>query len=160
VCVKGHTAAVTGVAFVTADSLLSASADGTVRQWDLKTGKSKGALPAPVGAIGALAFAGKRVAVAGREGLALRQPHAGNFAKLPGHDGPVLCCALAPDGRLLASGGADGAVRVYRAEDGLQLIAFPGDKAVRAVALSPAGDAVYAGDESGTLRRWPLPKGK
>src|SRR5205085_9697838 len=37
VCIKGHTAAATAVAFVAADSLLSSSLDGTVRQWDLKT---------------------------------------------------------------------------------------------------------------------------
>ena len=54
VCIKGHTAAVTGVAFVAADSLLSSSHDGTVRQWDLKTGKSKGVLQAPVGPIGSM----------------------------------------------------------------------------------------------------------
>ena len=96
VCIKGHTAAVTAVAFVAADSLLSASLDGTVRQWDLKTGKSKGVLQAPVGPISAMVFAGKRVAVAGRDGLAIRQPNEGSFQKLTGHDGPVLCCAPHP----------------------------------------------------------------
>lgn len=158
-CVKGHTAAVTAVAFVTTDSLLSASADGTVRQWDLKTGKSKGTLPASVGAIGALAFAGKHVAVAGREGLAVRPPHSGTFMKLTGHDGPVLGCALSPDGKMLASGGADRTVRVYRTEDGLQLAAYTEhDRPVRAVVFAQAGDAVYSGDDGGTLRRWPVPK--
>lgn len=161
VCVKGHTAAVTAVAFVTGDSLLSASADGTVRQWDLKTGKSKGVLPAPVGPIGSMAYAWKRVAVAGRDGLALRQPHSGTFTKLTGHDGAVACCALSADGKLLASGGADNTLRIYRAEDGLQLAAYTGhDKPVRSVTFAPACDAVYSGDEGGTLRRWPVPKQK
>ncbi|MDY3562662.1 serine/threonine protein kinase [Gemmata sp. JC673] len=161
VCVKGHTAAVTAVAFVTGDSLLSAGADGTVRQWDLKTGKSKGVLPAQVGAIGSMSYAAKRVAVAGREGLAVRHPSSGAFTKLSGHDGAVVCCSLSPDGKLLASGGADATVRVYRAEDGLPLAAFVGhDRPVRAVAFAPAGDVVYSGDEGGTLRRWPAPKQK
>jgi eukaryotic-like serine/threonine-protein kinase len=159
VCVKGHTAAVTAVAFVTADSLLSASHDGTVRQWDLKTGKSKGTLSAGVGALNAMTFVAKRVAVAGREGLALRLPPAPAFQKLLGHDGAVLCCALSPDGGLVASGGADHTVRVYRAEDGLALATYPGhDKPVRAVAFSAAGDVLYSGSEDGTIRRWPLPK--
>ena len=48
-CVKGHTGGVTAVRFVGADSLLSASADGTVRQWNLKTGASNRGLPAGVG---------------------------------------------------------------------------------------------------------------
>ena len=160
-CVKGHTAAVTAVAFVAADSLLSASQDGTVRQWDLKAGKSKGTLTATVGPIGAMAYAAKRVVVAGRDGLAFRQPSSGSFQKLTDHDGAVLCCALSPDGKLLVSGGSDRTVRIYRAEDGLQLAAYPGhDRPVRTVAVAPAGDAIYSGDEGGTLRRWPVPKAK
>jgi len=160
-CVKGHTAAVTAVAFVATDSLLSASLDGTVRQWDLKTGKSKGTLQAPVGPITALTFAAKRVAVAGRDGLAMRQPGAANFQKISGHDGPVLCCAFTPDGKLLASGGADCTVRVFRTEDGLALASYPGhNKVVRAVGFSLTGDVVYSGSEDGTLRRWPVPKAK
>lgn len=161
VCIKGHTAAVTAVAFVGADSLISASHDGTVRQWDLKTGKPKGTLQAAVGPIGAMAFAAKRVAVAGRDGLAIRQASAGTFQKLSGHDGPVLCCALSADGKLLASGGADRTVRIYRADDGLALASYPGhDRPVRAIAFSVTGDALYSGDEGGTLRRWPVPKAK
>jgi WD40 repeat protein len=149
------------VAFVAADSLLSSSQDGTVRQWDLKTGKSKGTLQAPVGPIGMMAFAAKRVAVAGREGLAVRQPNAATFQKLSGHDGPVLCCALSVDGKLLSSGGADRTVRIYRAEDGLALASYPGhDRPVRSIAFAPAGDVLYSGDEGGTLRRWPVPKAK
>jgi WD40 repeat protein len=160
VCIKGHTAAVTAVAFVASDSLLSASQDGTLRHWDLKTGKAKGALQAGVGPITAMAYSGKRVVVAGRDGLAVRQPGAATFQKLTGHDGPVLSCAITSDGVLIASGGSDRTVRIWRADDGLPLASYPGDRPVRAVAFSQNGDAVYSGDEGGTLRRWPVPKAK
>ena len=95
VCMKGHTGPVTGVAFVTADSLLTAGADGTVRQWDLKTGKPKGTISAGVGPLVALAYGGKRVAVAG-DTLGLRMPTSQQFVKLDGHDGPVLCLRSVP----------------------------------------------------------------
>jgi eukaryotic-like serine/threonine-protein kinase len=158
-CIKGHTGSVTAVAFVATDSLISASHDGTVRQWDLKTGKSKGVLPAPIGPLYAMAFAAKCVVVAGRDGLAIRQPGAGGFQKISGHDGAVLSCALSADGKLFASGGADRTVRIYRTEDGLALASFSGhDRGVRAIAFSPYNDVLYSGGEEGTLRRWPIPK--
>jgi WD40 repeat protein len=160
-CVKGHTGTVTAVAFVAADSLLSASADGTVKQWDLKTGKTKGTLQAPVGPIAALTYGAKRVLVAGRDGLAIRQRGASTFLKLTGHESAVACCAISADGKLLASGGEDCTVRIYRGEDGLQLACYPGhNKPVRSVTFSANADAVYSADDGGTLRRWPVPQVK
>jgi tRNA A-37 threonylcarbamoyl transferase component Bud32 len=157
VCMKGHKGPVTGVVFVAADSLLTAGADGTVRQWDLKTGKAKGVIPVGVGAIVALTFGGKRVAVAG-DSLALRLP-TGQFIKLEGHDGPVLCCALSANGRLLVSGGADKTVRVWSTEEGTMVATYPGHTAaVRAVAFDPSGQTLYSGDEHGTLNCWASPK--
>lgn len=159
VCVRGHTAAVTGVAFVTNDSLLSGSHDGTVKQWDLRGGRAKGTLQGTVGPIARLAYASKLIAVAGPDGLAVRKRHAPGFERLPGHDGPVTCCAVSADGALVASGGADRTVRVYRATDGAELAAYAGhDKPIRAVTFSAAGDAVYSGSEDGAIRRWLVPK--
>jgi tRNA A-37 threonylcarbamoyl transferase component Bud32 len=157
VCMKGHTGSVTGVVFVSTDSLLSAGADGTVRQWELRTGKTKGTLPAGVGPLIALAYGGKRVAVAGNT-LAVRMP-TGQFAKLEGHDGPVLCCAFSPDGRFLVSGGLDGTVRVWSAEEATALTTFPGHTgAVRSVAFDPSGKALFSGGDDGLLQRWPTPQ--
>lgn len=155
-CMKGHVGPVRGVYFVSAESLLTAGDDGAVKQWELRKGKMKGSLPAGVGPIVAMAYGGKRVAVAGNS-LAVRMS-TGQFARLDGHDGPVLSCAFSPDGRLLVSGGTDKTVRVWSAEEATALATYSGHGgAVRAVAFDPSGKALFSGGDDGMLLRWPAP---
>jgi serine/threonine protein kinase len=151
---RGHTAAVTGVAFArSADTLLSASEDGTVRQWDLRTGADKGSLNAGVGPIRCLAFGNKRVAVGGKT-LAVRRKTA-SFSRFDGHDGLVNCAAFSPDGSLLASGGVDGTIRIWLVDDGTEILVLEGSgKPVCSVAFGLDGGVLFSGGEDGILRRW------
>ena len=151
---KGHTGAVTGVAFArNADTLLSAGEDGMVRQWDLKTNADKGSLSASVGPVKCLAFANKKVAVCGKS-VAVRNKTA-SFARFEGHSGPVNCVAFTEDGGLLASGGADGTVRIWSVDDGVEVACLEGHgKPVTSVAFGQDGGIIFSGGDDGTLRRW------
>jgi hypothetical protein len=156
---KGHTAAVTGVTFVPDGGvLLSVSLDGMMRQWDVRTGQAKGGVQIQAGPLRAIAFGGasRRVALVG-DVLRLRQPDA-TCLTLVGHQEGVLCVALASDGALVASGGNDQTVRVWRASDGEELTCLTGHTGpVRSVAFSPDSRYVYSGGADGELRRWPVP---
>jgi len=98
-CLRGHADAVRSVVILPGgNSLLSGGYDGTVRQWDARTGAAKGSLPVQAGKIEALAFSGpgNRLAIAGGR-LRLRQADS-KLLTLPGHRGPVLCVAFSAEG--------------------------------------------------------------
>ena len=136
---KGHRAAVTGVAFPPGDDagsrLFSASADGTVRSWDLDGGrlafgeltcadvyKFRGAKGARAGiAAFALSPDGGMALVACDDGGAhVSRVRAGggvqSIAKHSAHGGaPLRAAAWAPDGARFATRADDGTVKVWDA---------------------------------------------
>ncbi|HEU5383576.1 MAG TPA: hypothetical protein VFV38_49880, partial [Ktedonobacteraceae bacterium] len=70
------------------------------------------------------------------------------------HQGVITALAWSPDGQMLASGGQDGMVRVWRADTGDLLHLFTHGEPVRRLRWSPHG--MLASTSSTTIHVWSL----
>jgi WD40 repeat protein len=84
-------------------------------------------------------------------------PATGAVRHLASHGNGVARIALDASGTVVATGSADGVVRVGPAtgDEPHRLLGHTGE--VTAVAISPRGDWVAAGGWDGTIRLWPVP---
>ena len=162
---RGHTGGVHGVALSRDDArAASASDDGTVRLWDVKTGKELHLFRA--------AGRGRCVAFS-RDGRLLVSGHYGpgsdNLVRLwdaeqgkevrafKGHTGDVTAVAFLPDGRALLSASSDGTLRLWDVRTGKERRRMEHKGGVNDAAVAPDGRrALSAGFGDRTVRLWDL----
>ena len=110
------------------------------------------------GSVKSIAWAGDRVAIATSGGpIAIFAATGAPVATVDGNTGGTEACAFSPHGELLASGGQDRELRVWRREgDAYAVVAtLPGLQAdVHYVAFTAAGDQLIAAGNDGTVYAW------
>jgi M6 family metalloprotease-like protein len=144
---------------------LSGGTDGTVRVWDLKTGKELKNLKGHTGQTLAVAFHpdGRHALSGGDDGQLLLWDLTSSkkVRGFTGHTAGVNGAAFSPDGKRLASASQDRTVRVWEIASGKEATKFEGHEgAVMAVAFSPSGKLLASAADDKTVRLWDLESNK
>ena len=161
----GHIETVEVVA-VTPDGrrAVSASADRTLKVWELETGRELHTLAGHTHLVRAVAVTpdGRR-AVSASEDQTLKvwELETGHeLHTLAGHTGEITAVAVTPDGRRAVSASNDETLKVWELETGHELHILAGHtNAVRAVAVTPDGRRAVSASWD-TLKVWELGSGR
>jgi WD40 repeat protein len=165
VTVDGHQGSIWSVAIDSADRLvLSASSDGTVRVWEVSSGRHVRTLSGHEGWVNSVAVsADGELALSGSSDGTVRvwEVSSGRHVRtLSGHEGWVNSVAVSADGELALSGSSDGTVRVWEVSSGRQSQMLRGHSlGVTSVHLSADLRSALSAGYDGLVNHWDLSTG-
>ena len=158
---KGHTDAVRCLAFAPDGALLaSGSSDGTVRLWEVASGREATQLRGHVGWVVALAFTPDGLALASGgndQTVRLWDVAAGRetTAYLRRSPASIVSLAYSPDGQTVATGDYDGAIVLRQTMGGGEHVRLTGHaRSVTTLAFAPGGELLASGSHDGTVKLW------
>jgi WD40 repeat protein/serine/threonine protein kinase len=159
---RGHTQLVYTAAYSPDGSrIASTAADDTAKVWDARSGRLLFTIP-NISMVGhSLVFSpdGSRIAITqGTEVTIWGSTDGRQLGKVRAQPAAIRCLAYSPDGRHIATGTADAAVRVWNAETGYLVGALLGHTGtINAVAYAPDGNRIATASEDATLEIWEPP---
>ena len=157
----GHTQEVQSVAFSPdGQTLASGSTDGTVKLWNVNTGKAFRTLSDHTDAVWSVAIApdGKTLASGSWDRtVKLWNLETGKIQRtLRGHSKQVHSIAFSPDGRTIASGDLGGTIKLWSARHGCQKGTLKGHSDSVEISFPEDGKTMITGSFDDTIKLWTL----
>ncbi|NEQ51869.1 MAG: protein kinase, partial [Leptolyngbya sp. SIO3F4] len=146
--------------------MVSASADKTIRLWDLTTGQSLQTLGNQTSFVNTILLSPDETKLysANADGSLQAWTLASGtslWQKLNAHNGPINTIAQTPDGQKLVSGGAGGTIYIWQTSTGESLGALvTGQGAVNSVVVTSDSKYIISGGSDRTIKLWNTTNGK
>jgi len=163
---SGHSGSVSSCAFSPdGRNILSASADKTLKMWDVRTGKEIFTLKGHAGGVTSCAFSrnGKIIVSASHDKtLKIWDAESGKEINiLKGHTNSVNACVFSRNGKIIVSASDDHTLKIWDVKTGKEIRTLKGHtNVVWDCCFSPDGHKIASTSWDGTLKLWNTKNGR